>query len=396
MAMSLAAIPATSSLNTLLELICVQIQLTETQDQAARSHYAAVADWLSREGSVLREFSPHIFPQGSQRLGTTTKPYGQSEFDLDAVCKLAISDHCHPGELYKLIWDRLHEHETYRPMMKRLPRCIRLEYAGNFHLDIAPAVPDNDCGGSCILVPDLNANLALHHSKNDSWKSTNPVGLAKWFEDRCVPVWVFNEKYARAQVDPVPEKEAVHAKPALKRSVQLFKRWRDVEYEDRVKLAPPSIILTTLSGQFYQRQQLCVDALQSILDSTVNEIESTDRLRLTNPAHPDENICEKWDDNPLSYRDFKNSVTVFRDRWERLQQLRGLHEIEDELSELFGESPVRTALRALAEKQIIIPRTNGSLRVQPRNAGVLSSAAVPAAALLPGSLAMPRNNFHGD
>ena len=377
------------TLDSLLELVCVGLQLTQTQDDRARSHYRAVANWLSRDSSPLRNLSPHIFPQGSQRIGTTTKPVGRSEFDLDAVCKLSISG-CLPGELYQLIWDRLAQNETYRPMMKRMPRCIRLEYSGDFHLDIAPAIPDRNCGGDCILVPDLNANLALLHAESDAWKSTDPVGHAAWFEDRCVPVMILNKKFARAQVDPVPATEAIHAKPALKRSVQLFKRWRDVEYSERGKLAPPSIILTTLSGHFYQEQQVCTDALQMILDTTVREVESCDRLTLTNPPHPDENICEKWDDVPGAYQDFCSAVTGFRDRWNRLQELRGLDEIEEELAELFGESPVQSAVRTLVNERVTAPRQDRSLRVRP-NSGLL----VPATAVT-SSIVMPRNTFHGE
>jgi hypothetical protein len=381
---------ANHTLDALLELVCVELQLTETQDAQSRGHYQAVADWLSRDGSPLQRFRPHIFPQGSQRLGTTTKPTGRSEFDLDAVCKLTAPREWSPGSLYQLIWDRLSENGIYRPKMKRMPRCIRLEYAGDFHLDIAPAIPDHECGGNSILVPDLNADLALHHPANNNWKSTNPQDYATWFEDQCVPVLIFNEKYARAQVDPVPEKEAIHAKPALKRSVQLFKRWRDVEYADRQKLAPPSIILTTLSGQCYEGQQLCTDSLQSILNSTVAVIDSGQRLRLKNPAHPDENICEKWDGNPTSYRDFCNSVTAFQERWERLQSIRGIPAIEEELTELFGESPVRSAIKRLAERNVIRPRVDRKLQVQ-LPTGVL----VPGISAVP-SVRVPANQFHGD
>lgn len=378
------------TLDGLLELVCVQIQLSNTQDQRARNHYAAVAEWLSREGSPLRQLNPHIFPQGSQRLGTTTKPIGQTEFDLDAICRLMIQGSSHPGLVYRLLWDRLWDSGIYRPMMTRLPRCVRLDYAGDFHLDIAPAVPDKNCGGACLLVPDLDANLAPEHPENDNWKSTNPQGFADWFEDRCKPVSVFSEKYARAQVDPVPDREPIHAKPALKRSVQLFKRWRDVEYADRPHLSPPSILLTTLSGHFYTGQSLCTDALGTILEYTVRAIETGQRLHLTNPAHPSENICEKWDSNPASYRDFSRSVIAFRDRWKRLQQLRGLPAIEEELSDLFGESPVRSAINKMAERKVIRPRENNTLRVQPRASGLL----VPAS-FAPTSLPMRPNTFHG-
>lgn len=381
---------ANHTLDTLLESLCVRLQLSKTQDRRARDHYRAVTDWLAEEGSPLYRFSPHIFPQGSQRLGTTTKPVGRSEFDLDAVCKLTLAPDCRPGELYSLIWDRLASHETYRKMMKQLPRCIRLEYYGDFHLDIAPAIPDHACGGNCILVPDLKADLSLLHPLNDVWKSTNPVDYANWFEDQCIPAFTINAKSARAQVDPVPDAEPVHAKPALKRSVQLFKRWRDIEYEQRSRLAPPSIILTTISGHFYEGQQLCTDALQDILDSTVAQIKCSERLCLTNPAHPQENICEKWDEIEGSYRDFCIAIEEFQDRFKRLQSVRGLDRIEEELAAMFGESPVQSAVRDFIDKQVNLPRNNGSLRVRP-GSGLL----VPETAASP-TIVMSRNTFHGD
>ena len=388
------------TLDVLLELVCLNLQLTETQDSRARDHYSSVSRWLAAEGSPLREFSPHIFPQGSQRLGTTTKPLGRNEFDLDAVCKLIMQGSCSPADLYQLIWDRLYANKTYRPMMRRMPRCVRLEYAGDFHLDMAPAIPDHSCGGDCLLVPDLKADFSLKQIQNNAWKSTNPIGYAGWFDDRCVPVMVFGEEQARAQVDPVPDSEPVHSKPALKRSVQLFKRWRDVEYQNRPKLAPPSIILTTLSGHFYDEQQLCTDALKTILESTVREIETRGRIRLCNPAHRQENICEKWDEVPQSYRDFTTAVTEFRDRWDRLLATRGIHKTEQELTELFGESPVRSAVKTLVDKQVIKPRSDGSLGVRPgsgkltRVASALATSSVVAPAT--SAIAMPSNTFHGD
>lgn len=378
------------TLDALLELVCVDLQLSETQDFLARSHYRAVTDWLACDGSPLEMLNPHIFPQGSQRLGTTTRPLRHSEYDLDAVCKLTVVGDWSPGELYQLIWNRLFESGVYRPMIKRMPRCIRLEYSGSFHLDIAPAIQDRRCGGNCILVPDLDANLSIDHPENNRWKSTNPQDYADWFEGQCVPVWTLNSKYARAQVDPVPEQESVHAKPALKRSVQLLKRWRDVAYADRPKLAPPSIIVTTLGGMLYEGQQLCTDSVQSILAATVDQIESGVPLRLTNPAHPAENICEKWDDNPKAYDDFSESITELRDRWERLATLRGIPAIERELSELFGESPVRSAVRAMTDRTVVHPRSNSRLHVQPRS-GMLIPASVIGA-----GLRIPSTTFHGD
>jgi hypothetical protein len=311
----------------------------------------------------------------------------QTEFDLDAICRLDVRTACHPGAIYRLLWERLWENKAYRKIMKRMPRCVRLEYSGDFHLDIAPAIPDLEHGGDCILVPDLDANLALDHPENDRWKVANPRGYAVWFEDRCVARLTMNETYARAQVDPVPDHEPIHAKPALKRGVQLFKRWRDVEYQGRQRLSPPSIILTTLSGHFYRGQVLCTDALSVILESIVQLTQANETICLTNPAHATENICEKWDNCPEAYDDFVAAVEEFHRRWLRLLQMRGLEEIEAELESLFGEAPTKWAIKELTRRRIVVPREDRRLQVQ-AGTGMLGIGL--------GSLPVRPNTFFGD
>jgi hypothetical protein len=288
-------------LNELLTEICQRIQLTKTQDAEIRQHYAAVSDWLGRAGSPLEGMDIHIYPQGSQNLRTTTRPIGKLEHDLDAVCLIKNTGFDHPGTLFGLVWDRIQESGVYGPRSTRLNRCIRIKFAGNFHLDVVPAICDAKKGGSYILVPDLNAKLDLEHPDNDCWKTSNPQGYARWFEDKCLVFDWLMEKYARAHVDPIPEREGVGEKPPLRRIVQLIKRWRDVEYLDRPQLSPPSIILTTLAGEFYDGGPSCGDSLGVVVDGISTWLSECEPVTLSNPVNQDEEICEKWQSNPESY-----------------------------------------------------------------------------------------------
>ena len=47
---------------------------------------------------------------------------------------------CRPDGRDDLVADRLAEHATYVGSMNRKERCIELDYAGQFHLDIVPAI----------------------------------------------------------------------------------------------------------------------------------------------------------------------------------------------------------------------------------------------------------------
>jgi len=159
-------------LDALLDQVCRALQLTPTQYLDAKKKYEAVGEWLGAEGSLLQLFRPVIYPQGSMRLGTTNRPWRREEFDLDLVCQFHGCGNANPLAVYDAVHVRLAGHGTYKPILEKKKRCVRLNYAGDFHLDILPACPDPSRGGSCVRVPDC-------------WMPSNPIGFAARFFDRC-------------------------------------------------------------------------------------------------------------------------------------------------------------------------------------------------------------------
>src|SRR5258708_26986162 len=96
-----------TDLDTLLNLICEKLQLSETQHELAQGHYQAVNEWLFADGP-LAHLEPNIYPQGSFRLGTTVKPIGYGEYDLDFVCELKDNPVQHqPIQILKIFETRL-------------------------------------------------------------------------------------------------------------------------------------------------------------------------------------------------------------------------------------------------------------------------------------------------
>jgi hypothetical protein len=264
MAMRVTA-SANAQLDELLDLVVVALQLTRTQHQSAEEKYKAVGTWLSEEGSAIRHLSPRIYSQGSLRAGTTVKPLRHQEFDLDLVCELEASSSVLPSEAYELLWSRMHSNLRYRPILERMPRCIRLNYANDFHLDIVPAVPDPDgASATSILIPDR---------AKQAWLPSDPKGYAQWFEDQTVPV---RRKHALdSSVEPLQLPQAAHEKASLKLAVQLLKRWRDIAFAKRAEVPPSSIVLTTLAGLAYRREEHVTDALAGILTRTLADARST-------------------------------------------------------------------------------------------------------------------------
>ena len=248
-----------AQLDDLLMRICEELQLDGTRRERAEQSYRGVEAVLENQPSVAA-LRPRIYPQGSMLLGTTVRPLVGDEYDLDVVSEFSCRPHSFetPTHALDLIEHTLRGSATYAPMVERKNRCIRLNYAHEFHLDILPACRDVVRGGTCIIVPDR---------KLSEWTPSNPKGFAAWFDGRT-------RKLSRAldkAAEPLPMPELAHAKPALKLAVQLLKRMRDVRFRNSAAPAPISVVLTTLAGHFYTGEQSLARTVQEILSGVSAE-----------------------------------------------------------------------------------------------------------------------------
>jgi len=149
---------AQTHLDDLLREVCDDLQLSPSRHRQAEERYRAVAAVLESTGSPFRYLRLLIYPQGSMRLGTTVKPV-EGPHDLDFVCELDVSHlSVDPLGLLDAMFLFLHDHGTYRNMVTRKNRCVRVTYADEFHMDILPACKDGQSGGTCIQVPDRTSS----------------------------------------------------------------------------------------------------------------------------------------------------------------------------------------------------------------------------------------------
>lgn len=320
-------------LDDLLMRICAKLQLSATQHSEAVARYKSVGEWLLNPSSGLSHLSPRIYPQGSLRIGTPVKPIGQNEYDLDLVCEMDFDWRLvDPLRVLGALESALRAHGTYREMVQRKNRCIRLAYANEFHLDILPGSPNTYGPKNALKVPDRESR---------SWKDSNPIGFGDWFEAKAY----YAEFAAPKYIEPVPDQESMDEKPALKFAVQLLKRNRDIEFKDSPEQAPISILLTTLAGHHYARERSVGRSIMSILTGVNNTILSLgrgERLVVRNPANPEEDLSERWDEGSKSYSMFTEWASEFWAKWNGIQNLRG-RQLFSTLQALFGEEVTQSA-----------------------------------------------------
>jgi SMODS domain-containing protein len=378
----------------LLEMACQELELPDTQRQAAERAYNAVGNWLG-DCPVLGRFQPIIFPQGSIALGTTVRPVGRDEYDVDLVCHLtAGNDNLQQESVKQAVGNRLADNEVYRDMLAEIKRCWRLNYAkkSKLHLDITPAVNNSKC---------LNGGLCVTDSQAGKWCPSNPKGYVDWFDGKSRQQPKFprallesREILAKqANVHPFPDQ--VPLKVLLRRCVQLLKRHRSILFQKNPEKAPISVILTTLAAKSFEAAALSgttyeteFDLLLSVIEQMPSFIERRwngveQEWWIPNETTLGENFAEKWN------RDAE--LTDAFGRWHQtaLSDFKGLAATLDQTNtysvlEKFAGSRATTAVRNRVTSNVDQMRVNDLLRTG--TAGVLTTGA---------GIAVPRNTFYG-
>jgi hypothetical protein len=335
-----------SALYRLLDAICRDLEITQAQYEAAKANYEAVSAWLAAsDDSVLKYLD--LYAHGSTGLGTTVKPLGRDEFDVDLICLvLSFSMQRDPAELKRIVGDRLRANARYAAILEEKKRCWRLNYAREFHLDVSPTISNPRCQNGGELVPD---------KKLRDWKPTNPRGYKAIFEARAKlqPNIRFQKSTVadyRAGVEPFPAPS--DTKGILRRVVQLLKRHRDIAFANvKDDIAPISIIITTLAARSYE---YCVrltsyDTEFDVLVATIRlmphfierPVENGRQIYLvSNESTRGENFADRWNSEPQRATAFYRWHEIAVADFESLAALEGRDLITRKLENSLGSKVV--------------------------------------------------------
>jgi hypothetical protein len=381
-----------SQIVEVLEMVCESLELSNSQFAQAKQRYEGVGACLAgSDDPALRAIT--IYLQGSTTLRTTVRPIGVNEHDVDLVAYVPDPDvEISPAVLKKAIGDCLRANGNYAPLLEEMPRCWRLIYANEFHMDITPSIPNPNCRFGGELVPDKTLKM---------WKASNPKGYKRLFEERAklAPVIRLRKHVAldsaRASVEPYPA--AGGFKGVLRRTVQLAKRHRDIMFVDESDLAPLSVIITTLASRSYEwcvtnreyenELELLFDVIRHMPDTIeIRHVDGSVRWFIWNETTDGENFAEKWNRRPKRAQAFHAWHDRFCSDLAQLEAVSGLDRLGDILKSLFGSRPATAAIDSLTER-VSTARRAGNLRVAP--AVGLSVGPIPA------STSVRANTFYG-
>ncbi|RMG23376.1 MAG: nucleotidyltransferase, partial [Methanobacteriota archaeon] len=245
------------------------------------------------------------FLQGSYRTGTSVRPRNGQEFDVDVIVALSLEDEngsrMSPSEAIDMLYNILKSISIYQDRVQRKTRCVRIDYAGDFHMDVVPAHYDESTG--TLYVPDRKA---------DKWSETNPKGYIQWCSERNDE---FNGKFTRV--------------------VKFLKWWRNRVFGK--DCAVKSIILTTLIGKNFSSDcSTDADALLGTVSNLHDFLQWHSSVPcIPNPSLSTENLARDWKQE--HYETFKNRVAALLKKIEDAYEEEDLEKSVEKWREIFGD-----------------------------------------------------------
>lgn len=366
-------------LDDLLDRMAESLQLDKTRYELMIQHYEAIKKWIEADELFFKPFKYELYPHGSVRIRTTVKPIGKDEFDLDIALHLKIqwSNHT-PEKIYSELKRRLSEHSIYKEKMELKNRCIRLNYSGDFHMDILPGIQETEWDEDKLRIPDRLLGY---------WVSSNPRGYAKWFLNKANTVKIsLLEKALRAE--NLPSNDYEDKKP-LQRAVQLIKRYRDIYFQDDDSFKTSSIVLTTIAGLNYNGEESIFLAVENIINQIrQHTFYNSTRIKVLNPVNPEEDFTDKWEKEPRYYQAFRAFCEHLYEQWQELKKDNGIISEGRILKGLFGDDLYSRA--QISQVDIIEKARNANQLGINRNSGIIGGIGVATTA------PVKSNTFFGD
>jgi hypothetical protein len=311
----------TTSSQRNLALLLEELEIPASAYERADRRYQSLGEFFGSDRAHSARYSPHIYPQGSFRLGTVIRPLDNGEYDIDIGCRLrhGISKDTHTQKQLKELvgadMERYRLENGIESPLDEKRRCWRLAYRDEiaFHMDVVPSIPEGVGRRQMLqermraagLDITLAARVAQHagaitdnqllnyeHIQQD-WKISNSEGFALWFESRMRQAQLLLERNAAqvgATTDQLP---ARRWNSPLQAAIRILKRHRDVMYRGHTDSQPISVIITTLAALAYQGEADLEATLAGVLDRMETFVRASSP-RVPNPVNPEEDFADKW------------------------------------------------------------------------------------------------------
>ena len=277
-----------------------EVNLNQSRLDRLETSVGAVNDYLKDNLTGYQNMER----QGSYALGTLIKPVDDNdEYDADIQILMNPNPKWEAKDYVLEINRTLAKNKTYAGKLRFRTRCVTIDYAGDFHLDVVPRVTK---GGKHYVCN-------RHENK---FEETDGNGYREWF----------NEKNRITGGN-------------LKWVVRLLKYLRDHKNSFTAK----SILLTTLAGNTIKASDEGTTAVSTVADTLETILSRMDSYlqqhpnmpTIKNPVLPTEDFNRHWDQR--RYANFRTRVQSYAQTAKQAQAEPSAEKAIKLWQELFGD-----------------------------------------------------------
>ena len=252
------------------------VNLGEARIEKLNQRVDAISSFL-RGHAVFGEFFIDVIAQGSFAQRTIINTVWSREYDADVLLSMKEHPDWTPAQYTNELYKAFEGNGRYEGMAHRRTRCVYIDYADPFHVDV---------------VPYVESRKDITNNKTDDWEHTDPEGFTAWLEGKT-----------RATGGRLPA------------ILRILKYLRDSKTTFSIK----SVLLTILIGERIQTWHATHDDgyYGDIPTALVNIIEDLDRYLQANlwlpaiydPAGTGQDFSKRWDQD--GYANFRKQIHYY-------------------------------------------------------------------------------------
>lgn len=252
------------------------VNLNRSRLDQLGTRVSSIVSALENDDKVSDILVGHI-PQGSWAHNTIIKPLNNHEFDADILVEFEEQTDWSERDYITAVRDAFKRSTTYKPLVRKKNRCVRIGYSNDCHVDVVP------------YIKLSNGRQVIVNWAEEEFEDTNPGGFTAWMKER----------------DDLALKN-------LRKVLRLLKYLRDYKQTFTI----PSVILTLLvaervtSWDADQRYKDVPTALKNMLNDLDQWLDMYPLMPgLADPSCPGTSFNHRWDQD--QYKNFKSMVKMY-------------------------------------------------------------------------------------
>lgn len=300
------------------------VNLNPSRMDLLNTRTTAITSFLEKD-QVIGPLLKATIPQGSYAQKTIIRPRADGTFDADVLLHLAPKPNWDACEYVGKLYSALGRSAVYKDMRHRRTRCVYIDYADEFHVDLVPYIEVDGVG-------------YITNNKADEFELTDPKAFTGWLKDQ----------------NRLTDGNLVKV-------TRLMKYLRDTTYGFNVK----SVIFTTLLGERVSQFATVLDpgcytdvpaTLKKVVDELDDHLQRNFYLPpIIDPGGTGERFDQRWDQE--GYASFRIKIHALRSKVDNAFDAHGVDASLKAWQAVFGDAfkaPSATATSGAGRGALVV------------------------------------------